>query len=151
MYATRSSQIVLAFRTNQTAPPKACTLIGAAAMPESDGTRQHTMRAVPTGAGGSAPDVRQGAIGGRRARLDVITSGSGSGRAFPARPKLRGGWIPRISRVTHRIIELIEHYRGENRRKFDVTNKQKPKIDGFELKSAQMHTSLEKQTERNSN
>ena len=48
--------------------------------------RQHTMRAVPTGAGGSAPDVQQGALGGRRARLDVVTSGSGSGRAFPARP-----------------------------------------------------------------
>ena len=52
--------------------------------------RQHTMRAVPTGAGGSAPDVQQGALGGRRARLDVVTSGSGSGRAFPARPKDAG-------------------------------------------------------------
>jgi hypothetical protein len=63
MYATRSSQIGLAFRTNQTAPPQACTLIGAAAMPEIDGDRKHTMRAVPIGAGGSAPDVRQGALG----------------------------------------------------------------------------------------
>jgi hypothetical protein len=42
-----------------------------------------THRAVPIGAGGSAPDVRQGALGGRRARLDVVTSGSGSGRATP--------------------------------------------------------------------
>ena len=46
-----------------------------------------THPAVPTGAGASAPDVRQGALGGRRARLDVVTSGSGSGRAYPARPK----------------------------------------------------------------
>ncbi len=38
-------------------------------MPEIDGDRQHTMRAVPTGAGGSSPDVRQGALGGRRAYL----------------------------------------------------------------------------------
>jgi hypothetical protein len=59
-------------------------------MPEIDGDRKHTMRAVPTGAGGSAPDVRQGALGGRRARLDVVTSGSGSGRAFPARPRTPG-------------------------------------------------------------
>ena len=73
MYATRSSQIGLMFRTNQTAPPQACTLIGAAAMPEIDRNRQHTMRAVPTGAGASAPDVRQGALGGRRAGLDVVT------------------------------------------------------------------------------
>ncbi len=29
--------------------------------------------AVPIGAGGSAPDVREGALGGRRARLDVVT------------------------------------------------------------------------------
>jgi hypothetical protein len=29
--------------------------------------------AVPTGAGASAPDVRQGALGGRRAGLDVVT------------------------------------------------------------------------------
>jgi hypothetical protein len=61
--------------------------------------RQHTMRAVPIGAGGSAPDVRQGALGGRRARLDVVTSGSGSGRAFPARPRTQGRVIRRISRV----------------------------------------------------
>ena len=47
----------------------------------------HTM---PTGAGESAPDVRQGALGGRRARLDVVTSGSGAGRAFPARPRNSG-------------------------------------------------------------
>jgi hypothetical protein len=47
----------------------------------------HTML---TGAGASAPDVRQGALGGRRARLDVVTSGSGSGRAFPARPRTQG-------------------------------------------------------------
>ena len=53
--------------------------------------RQHTMRAVPIGAGGSAPDVRQGALGGRRARLDVVTSGSGSRRGLPpARPKNSG-------------------------------------------------------------
>ncbi len=87
MYATRSSQIGLALRTDSSALPQACTLIGAAAMPEIDGNRKHPMRAVPTGACQSAPDVRQGALGGRRARLDVVTSGSGSGRAFPARPK----------------------------------------------------------------
>ena len=52
--------------------------------------RQHTMRAVPIGACQSAPDVRQGALGGRRARLDVVTLGSGSGRAYPARPKNSG-------------------------------------------------------------
>ena len=59
---TEPSLIGLAFRTDSTAPPQACTLIGAAAMPEIDGDRKHTMRAVPTGAGGSAPDVRQGAL-----------------------------------------------------------------------------------------
>jgi hypothetical protein len=48
------------------------------------------MRAVPIGAGESAPDVRQGALGGRRAGLDVVTSGSGSGRAFPARQRTQG-------------------------------------------------------------
>jgi hypothetical protein len=31
--------------------------------------RQHTMHAVPIGACESAPDVRQGALGGRRASL----------------------------------------------------------------------------------
>ncbi len=31
-----------------------------------------THHAVPTGAGGSSPDVRQGALGGRRAGLDVV-------------------------------------------------------------------------------
>ena len=49
-----------------------------------------THHAVPTGAGGSSPDVRQGALGGRRSRLDVVTSGSGAGRAFPARPEPPG-------------------------------------------------------------
>ena len=49
-----------------------------------------THHAVPIGAGESAPDVRQGALGGRRARLDVVTSGFGSGRAFPARRKNSG-------------------------------------------------------------
>jgi hypothetical protein len=49
-----------------------------------------THHAVPIGAGGSAPDVRKGALGGRRAGLDVVTSGSGSGRAFPARPRTQG-------------------------------------------------------------
>ena len=73
IYNTAPPQIGLEFRTSSTAPPQACTLIGAAAMPEIDGNRQHTMRAVPIGAGGSAPDVRQGALGGRRARLDVVT------------------------------------------------------------------------------
>jgi hypothetical protein len=29
--------------------------------------------AVPIGAGGSAPDVREGALGGRQARLGVVT------------------------------------------------------------------------------
>ncbi len=62
MYATRSSQIGFAFRTDSTAPPQACTLIGAAAMPEIDGNRQHTMRAVPIGAGETAPDVGTGAL-----------------------------------------------------------------------------------------
>ena len=81
------SQIGLAFRTDSTAPPQACTLIGAVVMPEIMPDRQNTMRAEAIGAGASAPDVRQGALGGRRARLDVVTSGSGSGRAYPARPK----------------------------------------------------------------
>jgi hypothetical protein len=52
-----------------------------------------THHAVPIGAGGSAPDVRQGVLGGRRARLDVVTSGSGAGRAFPARPKNTQGRV----------------------------------------------------------
>ena len=38
-----SSRIGLVFRTRPTAPPQACTLIGAAAMPEIDGDRPHTM------------------------------------------------------------------------------------------------------------
>ena len=42
-----------------------------------------THHAVTIGAGASAPDVREGALGGRRARLDVVTSGSGSGRPAP--------------------------------------------------------------------
>ena len=46
--------------------------------------------AVPIGAGGSAADVREGALGGRQARLGVVTSGSGSGRAYPARPRTQG-------------------------------------------------------------
>ena len=37
------SQIGLAIRTHPTALPQACTLIGAAAMPEIDGDRPHTM------------------------------------------------------------------------------------------------------------
>jgi len=45
---------------------------------------------MPTGACQSAPDVRPGALGGREARLDVVTSGSGSGRAYPARPRTAG-------------------------------------------------------------
>jgi hypothetical protein len=56
----------------------------------------------------------------------------------------RNGSFGRVSPAgfphSHRIIE---HYRGENRRKFDVTNKQKPKIDGFEQKSAQNELQLE--------
>ena len=70
----RVSGTGLAFRTDSSARPQACTLIGAAAMPEIDGNRQHTMRAVSTGAGGSSPDVRQGPCGGRRARFGVMTS-----------------------------------------------------------------------------
>ena len=62
MYATRSSQIGLAFRTRPTAPPQACTIIGAAAMPEIDGDRPHTVRAEPTGACETAPDVGTGAL-----------------------------------------------------------------------------------------
>jgi len=54
--------IGLAVRTRPTAPPQACTLVGAAAMPEIDGNRQHTMRAVPIGAGETAPDVGTGAL-----------------------------------------------------------------------------------------
>ena len=73
MYATRSSQIGLALRTHPTALPQACTLIGAAAMPEIMPDRQHTMRAVPTGACESAPDVRPGALGGRRAGFEVAS------------------------------------------------------------------------------
>ena len=108
MYATRSLQIGLAFRTDQTALPQACTLIGAAAMPEIDGDRQHTMRAVAIGACESAPDVRQGALGGRRARLDVLTSGSGSGRAYLARPTNSSVWISTGFRVaTPRVFWLI--------------------------------------------
>ena len=56
------SQIGLAFRTNQTAPPQACALIDAAAMPEIDGDRQHTMRAEAIGACAPAPDVGTGAL-----------------------------------------------------------------------------------------
>ena len=50
-------QIGLAFRTHPTALPQACTLIGAAAMPEIDGNRQHTRRAEPIGACETASDV----------------------------------------------------------------------------------------------
>ena len=57
MCATRSSQIGLAFRTDPTALPQACSLIGAAAMPEIDGNWPHTMRAEPIGARKTAPDV----------------------------------------------------------------------------------------------
>ena len=59
---TQSSPIGLAFRTRPTAPPQACTLIGAAAMPEIDGNRQHTMRAEAIGACAPAPDVGTGAL-----------------------------------------------------------------------------------------
>jgi hypothetical protein len=38
--------------------------------------------AVPIGVCASAPDVRQGALGGRRARLDGVNSCFGSGRAL---------------------------------------------------------------------
>ena len=62
MYATRSSQTGLAFRTHPTALPQACTLIGAAAMPEIDGNRQHTMRAEPICAYETAPDGGTGAL-----------------------------------------------------------------------------------------
>ena len=60
---TEPSRIWLAFRADSTAPPQACALIGAAAMPEIDGNRQHTMRAVPIGACETAPDdVGTGAL-----------------------------------------------------------------------------------------
>ena len=62
IYNTGPPQIGLAFRTRLTAPPQACTLIGAAAMSEIDGNRQHTMRAEPIGACGTAPDVGTGAL-----------------------------------------------------------------------------------------
>ena len=39
---TEPSRIWLAFRADSTAPPQACALIGAAAMPEIDGNRPHT-------------------------------------------------------------------------------------------------------------
>ena len=61
-YKTGPPHIGLAFRIRPTAPPQACTLIGTAAMPEIDGNRQHTMRAVPIGAGETAPDVGTGAL-----------------------------------------------------------------------------------------
>ncbi len=67
MYATRSSQIGLAFRTHRTALPEACTLIGAAAMPEIMPDRQHTMHAVAIDAFASAPDVGAGTLGRRPA------------------------------------------------------------------------------------
>jgi hypothetical protein len=60
--------------------------------------------AVPIGACASAPDVRQGALGGRRARLDVVTSGSGSGRALPRRPG-EGGY-----RGFRELGELVPWY-----------------------------------------
>jgi hypothetical protein len=59
---TEPSRIWLAFRADSTAPPQACALIGAAAMPEIDGNRQHTMRAEPIGACETAPDVGAGAL-----------------------------------------------------------------------------------------
>ena len=59
---TQSSPIGLTFRTHPTAPPQACTLIGAAAMPEIDGNRQHTMRAEAIGACAPAPDVGTSAL-----------------------------------------------------------------------------------------
>jgi hypothetical protein len=49
-----------------------------------------THHIVPTWAGGSAPEVRQGALGGRRARLDVVTSGSRWFRAGLPRPSNSG-------------------------------------------------------------
>ena len=45
---------------------------------------------------------------------------------------------------------IIAHYRGENRQKFVVTNKQWPKIDGFEQKSCRKvhgHFGIKKRTE----
>ncbi len=62
IYNTAPPQIGLEVRTSPTAPPQACTLIGAAAMPEIDGNRQHIMRAVPIGACETAPDVGTGAL-----------------------------------------------------------------------------------------
>ena len=62
-----SLRIGLAFRTHPTALPQACTLIGAAAMPEIMPDRQHTMHAVAIGAFASAPDVGAGALGRRPA------------------------------------------------------------------------------------
>ena len=53
--------------------------------------------AVPIGAGESAPDVRQGALGGRRAGLDVVTSGSGSETGYQGfRELLHPAFQPRI-------------------------------------------------------
>jgi hypothetical protein len=64
---TEPSRIWLAFRTDPTALPQACTPIGAAAMPEIMPDRQHTMHAVAIGAFASAPDVGAGALGRRPA------------------------------------------------------------------------------------
>ena len=68
------SRIGLAIRPRPTVLPQACTLIGAAAMPEIDGDRQHTMRAVPIGACETAPDVGTGALCRRREELVVENS-----------------------------------------------------------------------------
>ena len=87
MYATRSSLIGLAFRTDSSARPQACTLIGAAAMPEIMPDWQHTMHAVAIGAFASAPDVGAGALGRRPAssadRFRVLSQDRGQIEVHP--------------------------------------------------------------------
>ncbi len=59
------------------------------------------------------------------------------GLLLPAHPAtFKVGWPPGPY-----TMYVIAHYRGENGRKFDVTNKQREKIDGFEQKVAQKCTS----------
>ncbi len=48
--------------------------------------------AVPTGAGGSAPDVRQGALGGRRARRRNLRFRLRAGLPRPSKELREGGY-----------------------------------------------------------
>ena len=55
-------------------PSKTCTSEDLGRCRQIHAQTAATHHAVPTGAGGSAPDVRQGPCGGRRARFGVIPS-----------------------------------------------------------------------------